>query len=156
MKHRMWQDGVNPLVIANGIPTRALDPVDPVSLATFRDIVSERFPLLKIGRFDPDKRWMMAAEAVARLKGLGVPVLWLVRGGMEPHGREVMGYLGWAGLGGDRHLLPAAAYMQECLELIRSITPMCLIDVLLAEESCGCSTRAAPLRWPTAGTSPSA
>ena len=54
--------------------------------------------LLKIGRFDPDKRWMMAAEAVVRLKGMGVPVLWLIRGGLEPHGRDVLGYLGWAGL----------------------------------------------------------
>ncbi len=69
-------------------PLPALDPVDPIHLATFREIVSERFPLLKIGRFDPDKRWMSAAEAVERLKGLGVPVLWLMRGGMEPHGRD--------------------------------------------------------------------
>ena len=98
MKHRMWQEGVNPLVIPNGIPQRALQPVDPAHLATFKEIVGERFPLLKIGRFDPDKRWMMAAEAVARLKGLGIPVLWLIRGGLEPHGREVMGYLGWMGM----------------------------------------------------------
>jgi hypothetical protein len=62
--------------------------------AAFREIVKGRFPLFKIGRFDPDKRWMLAAEAVARLKGLDVPVLWLVRGGMEPHGRDVLGYLG--------------------------------------------------------------
>ncbi|MGH2409003.1 MAG: glycosyltransferase family 4 protein, partial [Chloroflexota bacterium] len=98
MKHRMWQDGVNPLVIANGIPQRALQPVDPAALAEFKQIVADRFPLLKIGRFDPDKRWMMAAEAVARLRGLGAPVLWPMRVGMEPHGRDVMGYLGWAGL----------------------------------------------------------
>jgi glycosyltransferase involved in cell wall biosynthesis len=119
MKHRMWQDGVNPLVIANGIPTRALDPVDPVHLATFREIVSERFPLLKIGRFDPDKRWMMAAEAVERLKGLGVPVLWLMRGGMEPHGRDVLGYLGWAGLQVATVTSPTRRpTVEECLELI--------------------------------------
>ena len=62
MKHRMWQEGVNPLVIANGIPTRALNPVDPAHLATFKEIMNDRFPVLKIGRFDPDKRWMMAAE----------------------------------------------------------------------------------------------
>lgn len=121
MKHRMWQDGVNPLVIANGIPQRALRPVDPAHLAAFKEIVGGRFPLLKIGRFDPDKRWMMAAEAVARLKGLGIPVLWLVRGGMEPHGRDVLGYLGWAGL----QVATVTAQtrrptMEDCLDLLKS------------------------------------
>ena len=98
MKHRMWPLGVNPLVIPNGIPVRALEPVPEAQLATFAEITAGRMALLKIGRFDPDKRWMMAAEAVVRLKGLGVPVLWLIRGGLEPHGRDVLGYLGWAGL----------------------------------------------------------
>ena len=121
MKHRMWQDGVNPLVIANGIPQRALQPVDPAALAEFKKIVAGRFPLLKIGRFDPDKRWMMAAEAVARLKGLGVPVLWLMRGGMEPHGRDVMGYLGWAGLQTATVTAPTRRpTVEECLELLRA------------------------------------
>jgi glycosyltransferase involved in cell wall biosynthesis len=120
MKHLMWQEGVNPLVIPNGIPVRALNPVDPAQRATFREIVGNRFPLLKIGRFDPDKRWMMAAEAVVRLKGLGVPVLWLIRGGIEPHGRDVLGYLEWAGM----HVAPVAAdtrrpNVDDCFELLR-------------------------------------
>ena len=120
MKHRMWQEGVNPLVIANGIPTRALAPVDPAHLERFRAVIGERFPLLKIGRFDPDKRWMMAAEAVTRLKGLGVPVLWLMRGGLEPHGRDVMGYLGWAGLQVATVRAPMRRpTVDDCFELLR-------------------------------------
>jgi glycosyltransferase involved in cell wall biosynthesis len=120
MKHRMWGVGVNPLVIPNGIPSRALNPVDPAHLATFREVVGDRFPLFKIGRFDPDKNWMMAAEAVVRLKGLGIPVIWLMRGGLEPHGRDVLGYLGWMGA--------QVAYVRsevrrpsidECFELLR-------------------------------------
>ena len=31
----------------------------------------DRLFLFKIGRFDPDKRWLMAIEAVARLKYSG-------------------------------------------------------------------------------------
>jgi glycosyltransferase involved in cell wall biosynthesis len=120
MKHRMWQEGVNPLVIANGIPTRALNPVDPTHLATFKEIMNGHFPVLKIGRFDPDKRWMMAAEAVVRLKGLGVPVIWLMRGGLEPHGRDVMGYLGWSNMTVAQVTSPTRRpTIDECFELLR-------------------------------------
>jgi glycosyltransferase involved in cell wall biosynthesis len=120
MKQRMWPLGINPLVIPNGIPPRALEPVSEQHLATFRAIVGDRFPILKIGRFDPDKRWMMAAEAVTRLKGLNIPVLWLVRGGLEPHGRDVLGYLGWAGMS----VVPLRAAsrrptIEECFDLLR-------------------------------------
>jgi len=72
MKHRMWQYGVNPLVIPNGIPRRHLNSVDPAAVTRLQEIAHKGDPrhffLFKIGRFDPDKRWMMAVEAVARLK----------------------------------------------------------------------------------------
>ena len=72
MKHRLWQYNVNPLVIPNGIPARYLDPVDAAQVAELREAIQRGEPrrlfLFKIGRFDPDKRWLMAVEAAARLK----------------------------------------------------------------------------------------
>jgi glycosyltransferase involved in cell wall biosynthesis len=119
MKHRMWQNGVNPLVIPNGIPERALDPVNPKHIATFKKMVGARFPVLKIGRFDPDKNWLMAAEAVARLKAMGVPVLWFMRGGLEPHGRDVLGYLTWSGLNVAHVTSPEKRpAMADCFKLL--------------------------------------
>src|SRR3981081_376522 len=77
MKHKMWSLGVNPLVIPNGIPARHLTPVDPCAVKRLGEIGPQGDPpslfLFKIGRFDPDKRWMMAVEAVARLKHSGYP-----------------------------------------------------------------------------------
>ena len=94
MKHKMWNYGVNPLVIPNGIPARHLTPVEPKDVKHLRDIVHRGDPrrlfFFKIGRFDPDKRWIMAIEAVARLKHSGHPVSLFVRGGIEPHGAEVL------------------------------------------------------------------
>src|SRR6266576_1386744 len=94
MKHRMWSYGVNPLVIPNGIPTSHLTPVDTSAVTRLREIAQQGDPrrlfLFKIGRFDPDKRWMMAIEAAARLKYSGYPVTLFVRGGIEPHGADVL------------------------------------------------------------------
>jgi glycosyltransferase involved in cell wall biosynthesis len=94
MKHKMWNYGVNPLVIPNGIPKRYLDPVDEKNVVRLREVAQQGDPrrmfLFKIGRFDPDKRWMMAIEAAARLKHSGHPVTLFVRGGIEPHGGDVL------------------------------------------------------------------
>ncbi len=96
MKHRIWSYGVNPLVIPNGIPKRHLTPVDANAVTRLREIArqgdSRRLFYFKIGRFDPDKRWMMAIEAIARLKYSGYPVTLFVRGGIEPHGTDVLSH----------------------------------------------------------------
>jgi glycosyltransferase involved in cell wall biosynthesis len=92
MKHYMWRLGINPLVIPNGIPARLLGPVDGELAAQVRRLYADALLLFKIGRFDPDKRWMMAVEAVARLKERGAPVAFPLRGGIEPHGRDVLAY----------------------------------------------------------------
>jgi alpha-amylase len=93
MKHRMWAWGVNPVVIPNGIPSALLEPVDDDAAAELRrgiDPSRRRILLVKAGRFDPAKRWLMAVEAAARLKERGYPVCLLVCGGIEPHRFEVL------------------------------------------------------------------
>lgn len=94
MKHLLWQYDVNALVIPNGIPRRFLDPVDGEAAERLRGVMrrgdADRLFLFKIGRFDPDKRWLMAVEAVSRLKYSGYPVAMVIRGGIEPHGADVL------------------------------------------------------------------
>jgi glycosyltransferase involved in cell wall biosynthesis len=98
MKHIMWGLGLNPLVIPNGIPNRFLDPVDQAEVAALKRAVGGSPLLFKIGRFDPDKRWVMAVEAAARMKERGLPVKLVIRGGIEPHGGEVISHAYWRGL----------------------------------------------------------
>lgn len=98
MKHYMWRLGVNPLVIPNGIPARLLGPVNAELVARLRNLYADSLLLFKIGRFDPDKRWMMAVEAAARLKERGQRLAFPLRGGIEPHGSDVLGYAYWRGL----------------------------------------------------------
>lgn len=130
MKHKMWNLGVNPLVIPNGIPARHLTPVNPEAVRRLREIGRQGNPrrlfLFKIGRFDPDKRWMMAIEAAARLKQGGHPVTLFVRGGIEPHGADVLRHAYNIGLSIKdivKDPLVQRPNLQQCLDAVANAGP---------------------------------
>jgi len=90
MKHAMWEFGVDPLVIPNGIAQEWFDACDRSAVHGFKKLAAGRLLLTKVARWDPDKRWLMALEAVADLKARGIRPLLVARGGREPHGEEVV------------------------------------------------------------------
>ena len=90
MKFRMWELGQNPIVIPNGIPRESIVDADPVAVDSVRSAAHADHFWFKIGRFDPDKRWLTAISAAAQLKRRGSSVKLLMRGGREPHGAEVV------------------------------------------------------------------
>jgi glycosyltransferase involved in cell wall biosynthesis len=122
MKHRLWEYGINPLAIPNGILSRHLDAVDATRVAELRAIMQhgnpDQFFLFKIGRFDPDKRWLMAVEAAARLKHSNHPVAMVIRGGIEPHGGEVLARARALGLR-VKDVEAHRPTLDECLQLMR-------------------------------------
>lgn len=139
MKHRMWSYGVNPLVIPNGIPARHLNPIDQDIVKRLREISKQGDPrrmfLFKIGRFDPDKRWLMAIEAVARLKFSGYPVTLFVRGGIEPHGADVLKRAYDLGLN-IRDVVAHRPNVEQCLDAVANTGPADLYNLrfFLPEE----------------------
>jgi glycosyltransferase involved in cell wall biosynthesis len=90
MKHTMWESGVNPLVVPNGIPKSLLGDVDARMVEEVRRALGSDLVLCKVARWDPDKRWNQAVQATAKLKQSGCRTTLLARGGMEPHRAEVM------------------------------------------------------------------
>ncbi|HEY8803450.1 MAG TPA: glycosyltransferase, partial [Candidatus Dormibacteraeota bacterium] len=92
MKFKMWDWGQNPVVIPNGIPRSSIADSDPEAVAELRASAAADHFCFKIGRFDPDKRWLMAVSAAAYLKRRGHRVKLLMRGGHEPHGNEVISH----------------------------------------------------------------
>mgnify|MGYP002400492421 CR=1 FL=1 len=147
MKHKMWNLGVNPLVIPNGIPARHLDPVHPETVQRLREIARRGDPkrlfLFKIGRFDPDKRWIMAIEAVARMKESGHPVTLFVRGGIEPHGAEVFGHAYHRGLQ-ISDVEAQRPNMAQCIEAIERAAPADIYNLrFFLPEECVRTTYAA-------------
>ena len=98
MKYQLWERGVNPLVIPNGLTADALVPPDRDAVAALRSRLHNRTLLCKVARWDPDKRWLLAIDTVRVLKNLGWRPLLLARGGIEGHGAEVLAKAAAVGL----------------------------------------------------------
>lgn len=90
MRHLMLPHGVDPLVFPNGLAPECFVNPDQRATARLRAHHDGRVVLTKIARFDPDKRWLWAMDAVAALKRQGSQPLLLARGGLEDHGAEVL------------------------------------------------------------------
>ncbi len=91
MKFELGQSNVQALVIPNGIDEALLAGADPEQTAAFREAFAGRKTCVKVGRFDPDKNWVQAIDAIAELHAEGIDARLIVRGGKEPYGDVVMG-----------------------------------------------------------------
>jgi glycosyltransferase involved in cell wall biosynthesis len=130
MKHAMWNYGVDARVFPNGIPASWFAPLDAKSRDQLLSLFGGRAALIKVARWDPDKRWNMAVDAVAELKRLGLRPLLIARGGIEEHKHEVtaravhqgltIGHIEWKGT--------------ETQALIQAIHPCIEADVLILES----------------------
>jgi glycosyltransferase involved in cell wall biosynthesis len=98
MKYQLWERGVNPLVIPNGLTADAFVPPDSKAVAALRSRLHDRMLLCKVARWDPDKHWLLAIDTVRVLKNLGWHPLLIARGGIERHGAEVLAKASAAGL----------------------------------------------------------
>jgi glycosyltransferase involved in cell wall biosynthesis len=119
MKHVMWNWGCNPLVIPNGIPARWLESNGEVDwlAGSLREALGHRLLLGKVARFDPDKRWNGAVEAVAEMRRMGLSPLLVAKGGIEPHGAEVLHHAEAMGLK-VHHVFADDRSAESCLRAI--------------------------------------
>jgi glycosyltransferase involved in cell wall biosynthesis len=129
MKHVMWPHGVDARVIPNGIPEHWLGPLDRGACNSLSRLLADRMTLVKVARFDPDKRWDMSVDAVSLLKRAEARPLFLARGGLEDHGRDVIARSRRAGL-----RLAAARWEDRSPEaLLRALEPALDADMVVLE-----------------------
>jgi len=102
MKFELSNWHVPSLVIPNGIDDALLDGADPKLTAAFKAAFKGHPTLFKIGRFDPDKNWLQAIDALAEVRRAGVPARLIVRGGKEPYGDVVFNHARYRGLTVER------------------------------------------------------
>lgn len=89
MKFELASWGVRSLVVPNGIAEHVLDGPPREAVSLFRKALRGKPSLVKVGRFDPDKNWLQAIDAVGELRGRGFKPQLIVRGGREDYGRVV-------------------------------------------------------------------
>ena len=89
MKFELALRGVQSLVIPNGIPETLTEQQNEDAVDTLKRALRGRKTLLKVGRYDPDKRWMQAIDALADLRGNNRSAQLIVRGGKEPYGETI-------------------------------------------------------------------
>jgi glycosyltransferase involved in cell wall biosynthesis len=102
MKFELAAIGVAALVVPNGIADALLEGPSRELVALFRGALRGKPALVKVGRFDPDKNWLQAIDAVAELRDLGHAPQLVVRGGKEPYGEVVFGRAYGRGLSIER------------------------------------------------------
>ena len=89
MKFELARFGVPALVVPNGIHEDLLDGPPRELVKRLRKAMRGRPALVKVGRFDPDKNWLQAIDAVAELRAMGLAPQIVVRGGREAYGEVV-------------------------------------------------------------------
>jgi glycosyltransferase involved in cell wall biosynthesis len=106
MKHSMKSFGIDPLAIPNGLSADAFAPPQQSAVTEFRFRLRHRTVLTKMARWDPDKRWLLAIDTIGLMKRQGWQPLLIARGGLEPHGMEVLQAAAAAGLRVVERLFP--------------------------------------------------
>ncbi len=92
MKFELARQNVPALVVPNGIDDELLRGADPVLTAEVKAAFAGKPTLFKVGRFEPDKNWLQAVDALAELRAAGIPARLIVRGGKDPYGEVVFGH----------------------------------------------------------------
>ncbi len=89
MRAQMTGIGVDPQIHPNGIAERYLRPLPPSEAHALRNAFGERPTFVKVARFDADKRWLWAIDAVAALRDMGARPRLVMRGSRNDYAATV-------------------------------------------------------------------
>jgi glycosyltransferase involved in cell wall biosynthesis len=91
MKFELAARRVESLVVPNGIPDRLLEgPKKKLVRAALKMFAKRRPLFVKVARFEADKRWMQAIDALAALVKIYPEATLVMRGGREEYGAAVL------------------------------------------------------------------
>ena len=127
--------GVDPQILPNGIAERYLTPLPPHEPRMLRSAFGDRPTFVKVARFDADKRWLWAIDAIAALKAQGQRPRLLMRGSRSDYADVVQARIRADHLSVERLVLPAEAPVQDVAAAIRrSEADIAFLDFFIAER----------------------
>ena len=123
------------IVIPNGISERMLAPISPADLGALREAQGDVVTFVKVARFDPDKRWIPAIDAIAAIKSLGLPARFLFRGSASRYRDAVLAHLSRRGLSARRLALTAEATPKDFAQALAEVREDAVfLDFFLSER----------------------
>lgn len=123
-------------ILPNGIAERWLSPVPPADIKILRDAFGDRPTLVKVARFDVDKRWTWAVDAVAALKASGRRPRLVIRGSRSDYADVVWARVEARGLSVERLRLEAEAPVPKVAAAIAaSPADVVFLDFFISERA---------------------
>ena len=136
MRMELLKVDVESAILPNGLADRWLKPVAPTDVTTLRMSFDDRPTFVKVARFDRDKRWLWAVEAVAAMRDEGLRPRLVMRGSRSDYADIVGARIRALGLDIDRIVLPATATPKDLASAIAaSPGTVIFLDFFVAERT---------------------
>jgi glycosyltransferase involved in cell wall biosynthesis len=136
MRAEMSAVDVDAAVLPNGIAERFLKPLPPTEARPLREAFGDRPTFVKVARFDQDKRWLWAIDAIAFMRDTGTRPRLLMRGSRNPYGDIVGARIRARGLSIDRVALsPDAATRELAAAVAASTADIVFLDYFIPERT---------------------
>jgi glycosyltransferase involved in cell wall biosynthesis len=123
-------------VLPNGIAERFAEPVPPANVRVMRSALAGRPSLVKVARFDADKRWLWAIDAVAHLRDRGTHPLFMMRGSRSDYADIVGTRIRDRGLTVERVALRQNAPPKELAAALHAVeADVAFLDFFVSEPA---------------------
>ena len=136
MHAEMVKAGVEPGILPNGIAERFNTPVPPADTRALRLAFAGRPTLVKVARFDADKRWLWAVDAIAHLRDAGQRPRFIMRGSRSDYAEVVDDRIRERGLSVERIALGSDATPRDlAAALHESTADVAFLEFFVSERA---------------------
>src|SRR2546428_7419758 len=136
MRAQLAELDVDAAILPNGIAGRWLKPLPPTEARSLKEAFGERPTFVKVARFDPDKRWLWAIDAIAVMRDAGARPRLLMRGSRSPYADTVGARIRARGLSLERIALSPEATTRDLAQAAAvSGADILFLDYFIAERT---------------------
>src|SRR5438094_7437536 len=136
MRMELAKVDVECAILPNGIADRWLAPVGPSDKLVLRNGFGERPTFVKVARFDRDKRWLWAIDAIATMRDAGMRPRFIMRGSRSPYAETVGDRIFGRGLTVERLALPQGASSRDLAAAIATTSAeVVFLDFFIDEKA---------------------
>ena len=136
MRMELAKVDVEAAVLPNGIADRYLKPLAPTDVTAMRKAFGDRPTFVKVARFDVDKRWLWAIDAIATMRDAGMRPRFLMRGSRSPYAETVGDRIFGRGLTVERLALPQGTSSRDLAAAIASTNAeVVFLDFFIDEKA---------------------